>query len=157
VGLEVVTADGAILTATSEQNPDLFWAMRGAGANFGVATALEFQLHPIETVLSGNLRYPTRQARKILHFLDNFARTIPPELFLIAAVLPHPGERMLDVKIVWLGAKEKGERLLQPLRKYLRPSKIRLSLRPISMNKGRALTFQKVIILAIGAAAISKG
>jgi hypothetical protein len=121
VGLEVVTADGAVLTATSEQNPDLFWAMRGAGANFGVATALEFQLHPIETVLSGNLRYPIRQARKILHFLDNFARTIPPELFLIAAVLPHPGERMLDVKIVWLGAKEKGERLLQPLRKYLRP------------------------------------
>jgi Berberine and berberine like len=99
----------------------LFWAMRGAGANFGVATSLEFQLHPIETVLSGNLRYPIRQARKILHFLDGFAPTIPPELFLIAAVLPHPGERMLDVKVVWLGKKEKGERLLQPLRQYLRP------------------------------------
>jgi FAD/FMN-containing dehydrogenase len=121
VGLDVVTADGEILTATAEQNPDLFWAMRGAGANFGVATSLEFQLHPIETVLSGNLRYPLRQAKKILHFLDGFAPTIPPELFLIAAVLPHPGERMLDVKIVWLGAKEKGERLIRPLRKYLRP------------------------------------
>jgi FAD/FMN-containing dehydrogenase len=121
VGLDVVTADGEILAATAEQNPDLFWAMRGAGANFGVATSLEFQLHPIETVLSGNLRYPIRQAKKILHFLDGFAPTIPPELFLIAAVLPHPGERMLDVKIVWLGAKEKGERLIRPLRKYLRP------------------------------------
>jgi hypothetical protein len=121
VGLEVVTADGKALTATARDNSDLFWAMRGAGANFGVATSLEFQLHPIETVLSGSLRYPIRQARKVLHFLDSFAPTIPAELFLIAAVLPHPGERMLDIKVVWMGDKTKGERLLRPLRKYLRP------------------------------------
>src|SRR5271156_3190268 len=74
VGIEVVTAGGEVLRVTSDQNPDLFWAMRGAGANFGVATSLEFKLHPIETVLSGNLRYPIRQARKILQFLDNYAR-----------------------------------------------------------------------------------
>jgi FAD/FMN-containing dehydrogenase len=121
VGLEVITADGELRTATADKNSDLFWAMCGAGANFGVATSLEFQLHPIETVLSGNLRYPIRQAKKILHFLDGFALAIPSELFLIAAVLPHPGERMLDIKIVWLGDQEKGERLLRPLRKYLRP------------------------------------
>jgi FAD/FMN-containing dehydrogenase len=121
VGLEVVTAESRVLTARAEENPDLFWAMRGAGANFGIATSLEFQLHPIETVLSGNLRYPIRQAKKVLHFLDGFAPTIPPELFLIAAVLPFPGERMLDVKVVWTGKKEKGERLLRPLRQYLRP------------------------------------
>lgn len=82
---------------------------------------LEFQLHPIETVLSGNLRYGIRQARKILKFLDAFAPTIPDDLFLIAAMLPHPGERMLDVKVVWLGDKKKGDRLLHPLRSYLRP------------------------------------
>jgi FAD/FMN-containing dehydrogenase len=121
VGLEVVTADSTIVTATAVENPDLFWAMRGAGANFGVATSLEFQLHPIESVLSGNLRYPLRQAKKVLRFLDDFAPTIPSDLFLIAGVLPHPGERMLDIKIVWLGKPEKGERLLRPLRTYLRP------------------------------------
>jgi FAD binding domain-containing protein/berberine-like enzyme len=121
VGLEVVTAEGKAITVTSEENSDLFWAMRGAGANFGIATSLEFKLHPIETVLSGSLRYPIRQARKVLHFLDSFAPTIPSELFLIAAVLPHPGERMLDVKVVWVGDKEKGERFIRPLRKYLRP------------------------------------
>ena len=110
VGLEVVTANGKILPANAAENSDLFWAMRGAGANFGIATSLEFQLHPIETVLSGSLRYPIRQAKKVLHFLDSFAPTIPPELFLIAAVLPHPGERMLDIKVVWMGEKEKGER-----------------------------------------------
>ena len=119
--LEVVTADAKVLRANASENTDLFWAMRGAGANFGVATSIEFQLHPIETVLSGSLRYPIKQARKVLHFLDSFAPTIPAELFLIAAVLPHPGERMLDIKVVWMGDKEKGERSLRPLRKYLRP------------------------------------
>jgi FAD/FMN-containing dehydrogenase len=119
--LEVVTADKKLAVANLRDNPDLFWAMRGAGANFGIATALEFQLHPIETVLSGSLKYPMRQARKVLGFLDAFSSTIPPELFLIAAVLPHPGERMLDVKVVWMGGKEKGERLLHPLRRHLRP------------------------------------
>jgi hypothetical protein len=121
VGLEVLTADSKFLTANAAEHPDLFWAMRGAGANFGIAISLEFQLHPIETVLSGNLRYPIRQAKKVLQFLDSYALTIPSELFLIAAVLPHPGERMLDIKVVWLGEKKKGERVLRPLRKYLRP------------------------------------
>ncbi|MGC2491273.1 FAD-binding oxidoreductase [Candidatus Binatus sp.] len=119
--LEVVTADDKVLRANASENTDLFWAMRGAGANFGVATLIEFQLHPIETVLSGSLRYPIKQAIRVLHFLDSFAPTIPAELFLIAAVLPHPGERMLDIKVVWTGDKEKGERSLRPLRKYLRP------------------------------------
>jgi hypothetical protein len=121
VGLEVVTASSTILNAHAEDNTDLFWAMRGAGANFGVATAIEFRLHSIENVLSGNLRYPIRHAHKVLRFLDGFAPTIPPELFLITAVLPHPGERMLDVKVVWVGDQRKGEQLLRPLRKHLRP------------------------------------
>jgi hypothetical protein len=121
IGLEVVTADGKVLTANTREHSDLFWAMRGAGANFGVAISIEFQLHPIETVLSGSLRYPIRQAKKILHFLDSFATTISSDLFLIAAVLPHPGERMLDVKVVWTGDRRKGEQVLRPLRKYLKP------------------------------------
>jgi FAD/FMN-containing dehydrogenase len=121
VAIELVSADGQITSAREEENPDLLWAMRGAGANFGIATSLEFKLHSIETVLSGNLRYPLRQAKKVLTFLDGFAPTIPDELFLVAAVLPHPGERMLDVKVVWMGDKAKGERVLRPLRKSLRP------------------------------------
>src|SRR5271170_706366 len=121
VGLEVLTADSKLLEANAEEHSDLFWAMRGAGANFGIATSLEFKLHPIETVLSGSLRYPIRQAKRVLQFLDSYALTIPPELFLIAAILPHPGERMLDIKVVWTGEKKKGERVLRPLRKYLRP------------------------------------
>jgi len=120
-GLEVVTANGKVLKVDAHENPDLFWAMRGAGANFGIAVSLEFQLHPIETVLSGSLSYPIRQAAKVLRFLDSYAPAIPPELFLIAAVLPHPGDRMITVKAVWMGDRRKGERVLGPLRKHLRP------------------------------------
>jgi hypothetical protein len=119
--LEIVTADGRVHSASEQEDPDLFWAMRGAGANFGIATTLEFRLHPIETVLSGHLKYPMRQARKVLTFLDGYAQHIPSELFLIVAVLPYPGERMLDVGVVWSGVEKSGERVLRPLRKFLKP------------------------------------
>lgn len=119
--VEVVTADAKLLRANADENTDLLWAMRGAGANFGIATSIEFKLHSIETVLSGSLRYPIKQARKVLRFLDSFAPAIPQDLFVIAAVLPHPGERMLDVKVVWMSESQKGERVIRPLRKYLRP------------------------------------
>ena len=120
-GVEVVTADGGVMTARDGENDDLFWAMRGAGANFGVATSLEFQMHPIEKVFSGHLKYPIRQVRKVLRFLDEYTRSIPDELFILAAVLPNPGERMLDIAVVWPDEEKKGERAIRPLRKFLKP------------------------------------
>src|ERR1700722_11778978 len=81
--IEIVTADGRVRFASEEENADLFWAVRGAGANFGIATTLEFRLHPIKTVLSGHLKYPMRQAQKVLTFLASYVTTIPDELFLI--------------------------------------------------------------------------
>ena len=120
-GVEVVTADGRVMTARDGENEDLFWAMRGAGANFGVATSLEFRMHPIEKVFSGHLKYPIRQVRKVLRFLDEYTRSIPDALFILAAVLPNPGERMLDIAVVWPDDEKKGERALRPLRKFLKP------------------------------------
>ena len=117
----IVTADGRVLTAREHEHADLFWAVRGAGANFGVVTSIEFRLNPIESVLSGHLKYPIRQAHKILRYIGEFALTLPDDLFLLAAVLPYPGERMLDVAVVWTGPKEKGERVLRPLRTLLKP------------------------------------
>ena len=119
--LEVVTADGEILKASETENADLFWAMRGAGANFGVATSLEFRLHWIDRMLSGHLKFSIRQMNKVLKFIEGWAPTIPDELFLTFAVLPHPGEWMLDIRLVWSGDEKKGERVLRPLRTFLKP------------------------------------
>ncbi|MGA2408774.1 MAG: FAD-binding oxidoreductase [Candidatus Binataceae bacterium] len=119
--VEIVTADGKVLTAREDEHPDLFWAVRGAGANFGVAVAIEFRLHPIEKVLSGHLKYPIRQARKVLAFIKEYAAGIPDDLFLILAVLPNPGERMLDIGVVWPGKPESGEKALRPLRTFIKP------------------------------------
>ncbi|MBF6570408.1 MAG: FAD-binding oxidoreductase [Candidatus Binataceae bacterium] len=128
--LEVVTADSRVQVASAQENTDLFWAMRGAGANFGVATSIEFQLHPVETVLSGHLKYPLRQAKRILRFLAEYAPAIPNELFLIAAVLPYPGDRMLDVAVVWSGKEKAGERVLRPLRTFLKPFEDSIKVNP---------------------------
>lgn len=121
--VRVVTADGRILTAREGEHSDLFWAVRGAGANFGVVTSISFRLNSIESVVSGHLSYPIRQAHKILRFLNDFAPTIPDDLFLLAAILPFPGERMLDIGVVWTGEIQKSGRILRPLRTYLKPFK----------------------------------
>ena len=61
--VELVTADSNVLTASADENRDLFWAVRGGGGNFGVVTAFEFQVHPVDTVLGGIVAYPMNDAR----------------------------------------------------------------------------------------------
>ena len=74
LSVDIVTAQGQLLTASETQNSDLFWAIRGGGGNFGVVTSFEFQLHQIEpTVLGGMVLYPMDQAREVLHFYYDFA------------------------------------------------------------------------------------
>jgi FAD/FMN-containing dehydrogenase len=128
--VEVVTADRQILCADLQENPDLFWAVRGGGGNFGVVTTLDFKLHPVGNVIAGHLKYPIRQAREMLRFLNQYAPTIPDGLFLLAAVLPFPGERMLDIAVVWNGDEAEGERVLQPLRTFMRPFEDSIQAKP---------------------------
>ncbi len=118
---ELITADGRKVTASEREEKDLFWALRGAGANFGIVTSLELRLDPIEQVLSGHLKYPIRHATKVLAFIEDYVSGIPDELYLLMAVLPHPGERMLNIGVVWPGEPRRGEKVLSPLRKFLKP------------------------------------
>ena len=72
LSLDVVTADGEMLIASEEQNADLFWAMRGAGANFGIVTSFRYRLHPLGQVLAGMLLYPREQAAEVFAFHREF-------------------------------------------------------------------------------------
>src|SRR6476619_2009220 len=97
VSADVVTGDGRLVEASSSTNPDLFWAIRGGGGNFGVVTSFEYQLHPVgPTVLGGLLVHPIERAREVLRFYRDFCPSAPDELMLIPGMLTGPdGNRLI--------------------------------------------------------------
>jgi FAD/FMN-containing dehydrogenase len=126
LAVEVVTAEGERLRA-SEEHPDLFWALRGGGGNFGVVTAFEFRLHPVgPTVLAGPILWDASDAREVLRAYRDFLRTAPDELgtvvrFGTAPPLPAIPEALhwrpvVIVGTCWAGPIAEGERALRPLR-----------------------------------------
>jgi FAD/FMN-containing dehydrogenase len=80
VRAEVVTADGEVVLATAEENPELFWALRGGGGNFGVVTAFDFVMHPTTDVLFGKISFPATEAATVLQGWAHYFRTAPEEL-----------------------------------------------------------------------------
>jgi FAD/FMN-containing dehydrogenase len=84
--VQLVTADGRVERASAGVNPDLFWAVRGGGGNFGIATAFSFQLHPVGPVLSGKVVYPMKCAREVLRFYREYTSTAPDELTAYASL-----------------------------------------------------------------------
>jgi len=87
---EIVTADGAVITASEEEHPDLFWALRGGGGNFGVVTSFEYRAHPVRTVLAGPVLHPLTDARAALAFHRELTASVPDELTVGAALLHVP-------------------------------------------------------------------
>ena len=85
VRVEVVTADGSVVTADEDENPDLFWAVRGGGGNFGIVTAFEFAAHPTTDVFHGRITFPGAEAAKVIHAWADYMRGAPEELTAIAA------------------------------------------------------------------------
>jgi FAD binding domain/Berberine and berberine like len=114
---DLVTADGSLLTVSPEEHPDLFWAVRGGGGNFGVVTSFEYRLHEVGPVLGGAVAWPLAQAGRVLRFYDEFARGCPDSLSANARFGVAPdGTPILGVGVVWVGRLDEGERLLKPLR-----------------------------------------
>lgn len=123
---DVVTADGRFLTVSAEQEPDLFWALRGGGGNFGVVTSFEYRLSPVKDVVAGPLLYELEHAGDVLRFYREFIRDAPEELglfpgFHLAPPLPFvPEDRVGDPFILlvpcWSGPPEDADRVLAPLR-----------------------------------------
>jgi FAD/FMN-containing dehydrogenase len=122
LSVDIVTADGRLLTVSASKNQDLFWGVRGGGGNFGVVTSFEFRLHPVGQVLAGMVTYPLQKAAEVIRFYDEFTRTSPDALDSLAGFVTSPeGERMVAVAICHNGGIEEGERVLRPLRQFGAP------------------------------------
>jgi FAD/FMN-containing dehydrogenase len=122
LSLEVVTADGQVLTASPTQNEDLYWGMRGAGANLAIATSFEYRLHPVGPVLGGMVIYPIAKGRETLRFFDEFSASAPDELSTAALLLTAPnGDAAVAIAVCYTGALADGEKLVQPLRTFMTP------------------------------------
>ena len=128
-----MTADGAILTASEDENRQLFWGMRGGGGNFGVVTEFELRLHPIgPTVLGGMLMYPAPMAAGVLANFRDAMADAPDEVgsgvALVTApaaeAFPEPvrGQPVAGVIVCYAGPAEEGEEALAPLREFGPPA-----------------------------------
>jgi FAD/FMN-containing dehydrogenase len=119
IAFEVVTADGQVRRASADEHPDLFWALRGGGGNFGVVTDFEYQLHPVTTVLGGMLVHPASRAREALRFLRDFHATAPDELTIFTGLMSAPdGMPIVAYLVCYNGSAADGARALGPLRAF---------------------------------------
>src|SRR5262249_54840165 len=119
IAVDVVTADGRLLTASKRRNEDLFWGLRGGGGNFGIATSFEFQLHPVGPMVGGILIHRLDKAAEAIKFYDEFTRTSPDELGTFVGFATSPeGERVMAIFVSYNGPVEEGQRILKPLREF---------------------------------------
>jgi hypothetical protein len=116
VSFEVVTADAEVVRASATEHPDLYWALRGGGGNFGVVTEFEFRTHPVDEVVAGLLVFPSRIATDVLFAYREIMATAPPELNCDMGLRRMPdGDFVLAAIPTFFGAPAALERLLAPL------------------------------------------
>ena len=124
--VEIVTADGRLVRADRETEPDLFWAVRGGGGSFGVVTAIEFNLFPITEVYAGILWFPVERAVEVLNAWRAWTTDLPDEMTSVGRILqlppipeiPEPvrGKSFVIVEAIFLGDEAEGAELVAPLR-----------------------------------------
>ena len=123
-GVDIVTADGRLLHASAEQNPDLYWGVRGGGGNFGVVTSFEFRLHPMQRqVIGGDVVFPISRARELLDFYSTFSLEAPDELYSDAVMHSPAGGKdgAFIISVCYSGPAGDADRVLAPLRKLGKP------------------------------------
>jgi len=126
ISAEVVLASGEIITASEGTDPDLFWALRGGGGNFGVATSFEFRAHPVISVLGGPMLHPLGAAPQLMAFYREFASDLPDELSTQAAFMHAPdgsGLKLCAVAVCHCGEDaDQAEADVRPLREFGSPA-----------------------------------
>ncbi len=119
LSFEMVTAGGDVVTASADENEDLFWGLRGGGGNFGVVVTFTFRAHPLTTVLGGLLIHPQAKAGEVLRFYRDFMETAPDELTAYAAMMHSPdGDPVSAIVPCWCGDLDEGEKYLRPMREF---------------------------------------
>jgi FAD/FMN-containing dehydrogenase len=121
--VEVVTADGAVVRASDEEHPDLFWGLRGGSGNFGVVAEFKYRLHPVgPTVTGGQVVWPFSAAREVLRFYREFSDASPDERTTYAGLLHAPdGTNVVAIVVCHVGRQDQAERDLAPLRAFGSP------------------------------------
>jgi FAD/FMN-containing dehydrogenase len=136
LSVELVNADGAVLNVTAGSDPDLFWALRGGGGNFGVATSLEYRLHPLSEVVGGLVAHPFEAARDVLRFYREFTQSVPDELTVFGGLVYAPGSselRLAALVVCHAGPAEQAQKDLAPLREFGQPLMVELGPMPYAV------------------------
>lgn len=125
LSVELVTADGRVLTVSENEHPDLFWGLRGGGGNFGVATSFEYRLHPIGPMITGGLvAHPIEAAGDLLRLVCDFAVDLPDDLMVVAGVVHAPdgsGLPLAAIAVCHAGTLERAEADLKPIVEFGSP------------------------------------
>jgi len=123
--VELVTAAGEVVRASADEHPDLFWAVRGGGGNFGVATWFEYELYPVgPTVTGGLVAHPFAGARDVLRFYRDFTASLPDELTAFAGVLHAPdgsGTKLAAIIVCHAGSLDAGAAAVAPVKRFGSP------------------------------------
>lgn len=129
VGMDVVTAEGRLVRASSDENPDLYWGLRGGGGNFGVVTGIDYALHPVgPEVVGGVVAWPASEAPKVLELYRTLAEEAPEDLTLVAMLRPAPpapwlpadvhGTPIVGILACHSGNSAEGERIIDAIKAF---------------------------------------
>ncbi len=124
LGVELVTASGEVLDVREESHPDLFWALRGGGGNFGVAASFEYRLHPLATVVGGLIAHPIEAGGAMLRFYRDALADCPDDLNVFAGLVHAPdgsGMKLAAMVVCHTGTDEQAERDLAPFKEWGSP------------------------------------
>jgi hypothetical protein len=118
---EVVLADGRVVTASESDDPDLFWAIRGGGGNFGVATSFEYRAHPLGTIFGGIAAHPLAAAGEVFDFYRQFTKSLPDELTAFIGLVHAPdgsGMKIVATPVCHCGDLKQAESEVRPVREF---------------------------------------
>ncbi len=133
LAVELVTAEGEVVDVDAESHPDLLWALRGGGGNFGVATSFTYRLHPVETIVGGLIAHPIDAASELLRFYRDAVPGSPDDLTVYAGLVHAPdgsGAKLAGLIVFHTGSPEDAERDLEPFKTWGSPLVVEVGAMP---------------------------